>query len=98
MISLLEELATSKRFYAREGLITSEILRQKLEEHVRIDDALDLCWFANYGQDFIHLSPLYTSMLLMLDIPYMLLHSQPTLVTLMERLGTSATLFGYDHL
>ena len=58
LMSLLEELATSKRFYAREGLITSQILRQKLEKEVRFDDDLDLCWFGNNGKDLIHLSPL----------------------------------------
>lgn len=58
LMSLLEELATSKRFYAREGLITSQIIRQKLEKEVRFDDDLDLCWFGNHGKDFIHLSPL----------------------------------------
>ena len=58
LMSLLEGLATSKRFYAREGLITSRILRKKLEEDVRFDDDLDLYWFGNDGKDFIHISPL----------------------------------------
>lgn len=58
LMSLLEELATSNRFYAREGLITSQMLRQKLEKEVRFDDDLDLHWFGNDGKDFIHLSPL----------------------------------------
>lgn len=58
LMSLLEELATSKRFYAREGLITSQILRQKLEKKVRFDDDLDLHWFGNDGKDFIRVSPL----------------------------------------
>ena len=54
LMSLLEALATSKRFYAREGLITSQIIRHKLEKEVRFDDGLDLCWFGNDGKDFIH--------------------------------------------
>ncbi|KAI4204538.1 MAG: hypothetical protein LQ350_001088 [Teloschistes chrysophthalmus] len=58
LMSLLEELAISKRFYAREGLITSQILREKLEREVRFDDDLNLHWFGNDGKDFIHLSPL----------------------------------------
>ena len=58
LMSLLEELAISKRFYAREGLITSQIIRQKLDKEVRFDDDLDLCWFGNDGKNFIHLSPL----------------------------------------
>ena len=58
LMSLLEELATSKRFYAREGLITSQIIRHKLEKEVQFGDDLDLCWFGNDGKDFIHLSPL----------------------------------------
>ncbi len=61
LMSLLEELATSKRFYAREGLITSRTLREKLEREVRFGDDLDLHWFGNDGKDFIHLSPLQTS-------------------------------------
>ncbi|KAL9582028.1 MAG: hypothetical protein Q9212_003544 [Teloschistes hypoglaucus] len=48
LMSLLEGLATSKRFYAREGLITSQILQQKLEEEVRFDDDLNLHWFGNH--------------------------------------------------
>ena len=59
LMSLLEELATSKRFYAREGLITSQTLQQKLEREVRFDEDLNLRWFGNDGKDFIHLSPLY---------------------------------------
>jgi hypothetical protein len=62
LMSLLEELATSRRFYAREGLITSRILRERLRREVRFDDDLDLHWFGNDGRDFIHLSPLPTSM------------------------------------
>jgi hypothetical protein len=58
LMSLLEELATSRRFYAREGLITTRILREKLERAVRFDDNLVLHWFGNDGKDFIHLSPL----------------------------------------
>ena len=58
LMSLLEELATSGRFYAREGLITSRILREKLEMEVNFDHDMDLCWFGNDGKDFIHLSPL----------------------------------------
>lgn len=61
LMSLLEELATSKRFYAREGLITSRILREKLEKEVRFDDDLHLHWFGNDGKDSIHLSPLQKS-------------------------------------
>ncbi|KAF7511421.1 hypothetical protein GJ744_004610 [Endocarpon pusillum] len=61
LISLLEELATSRRFYAREGLITSRTLREKLEREARFGDDLDLHWFGNDGKDFIHLSPLQTS-------------------------------------
>lgn len=63
LMSLLEELATSGKFYAREGLIRSRTLRQKLEEKVRFDDDLDLCWFGNDGKDFIQLSPLHMSMI-----------------------------------
>ncbi|KAI4250837.1 MAG: hypothetical protein LQ352_005227 [Teloschistes flavicans] len=44
LMSLLEDLATSRRFYAREGLITSQILRQKLEREIRFDDDLNLHW------------------------------------------------------
>ena len=62
LMSLFEELAKSKRFYAREGLITSQILREKLEQEVRLDDGLDLRWFGNDGKEFIHLSPLQASM------------------------------------
>lgn len=58
LMSLLEELAISKRFYAREGLITSQILQEKLEKDVRFDDDLNLQWFGNHGKGFIHLSPL----------------------------------------
>lgn len=58
LISLLKELATSNLFYAREGLITSQMLQQKLEKEVRFDDDLDLRWFGNDGKDLIHLSPL----------------------------------------
>ena len=58
LMSLLEELATSRRFYAREGLITSKILREKLEREVRFENDLNLCWFGNDNKDFIHLSPL----------------------------------------
>lgn len=61
LMSLLEDLATSKRFYAREGLITSQTLQEKLEREVRNDDDLDLNWFGNDGKDFIHLSPLQMS-------------------------------------
>ena len=62
LMSLLEELATSKRFYAREGLITSGILQQMLGREVKFDDDLvDLHWFGNDGVKFIHLSPLRTS-------------------------------------
>ena len=60
LISLLEELAISKRFYAREGLITSKILREKLEREA-FDRSLNLCWFGNAGRDHIHLSPLQAS-------------------------------------
>lgn len=63
LMSLLGNLATSKIFYAREGLITSQMLRQKLEKEVRFDDDLDLHWFGNDGKDFIHLSPLQTSII-----------------------------------
>ena len=62
LMSLLEELATSNRFYAREGLVTSRMIRQKLEKEVRFDDDLKLRWFGRDGKDFIHLSPLQTSM------------------------------------
>lgn len=58
LMSLFEDLATSRRFYAREGLITSRTLREKLEREVRFGDDLDLRWFGNDGKDFIHLSPL----------------------------------------
>ena len=61
LMSLLEELATSGRFYAREGLITSRMLREKLETKVQFDDDLELHWFGNDGKDFIHIAPLQTS-------------------------------------
>jgi hypothetical protein len=61
LMSLLEELATSGRFYAREGLITSRMLRKKLEREVRFDDGLELHWFGNDGKDFIHIAPLQAS-------------------------------------
>jgi hypothetical protein len=60
LVSLLEELASSSRFYAREGLITSGILREKLEREVKFDGDLDLRWFGNDGKDLIRLSPLPT--------------------------------------
>ncbi|KAL8775731.1 MAG: hypothetical protein Q9194_003698 [Teloschistes cf. exilis] len=58
LMSLLEELATSNRYYAREGLTTSQILREWLKNEVRFDDDLNLQWFGNDGKDFIHQSPL----------------------------------------
>ena len=58
LMTLLEKLATSGRFYAREGLITSKNLREKLGKEIRNDDDLDLRWFGNDGKDLIHLSPL----------------------------------------
>ena len=61
LMTLLEELATSGRFYAREGLIRSWTLQQKLEMNVRFDNDLNLRWFGNQSKDFIHVSPLHTS-------------------------------------
>ena len=62
LISLLEELATSTRFYAREGLITTRILREKLVREVRFNDDLVLHWYGTDNKDFIHLSPLQRSL------------------------------------
>ena len=58
LMTLLEKLATSRRSYAREGLITSKNLREKLGKEIRNDDDLDLHWFGDDGKDLIHLSPL----------------------------------------
>ena len=61
LVSLLGDLGTSRRFYAREELITSQILQEKLDKEVRFVDELNLRWFGNDGKDFIHISPLQTS-------------------------------------
>ncbi|KAK4946164.1 hypothetical protein LTR10_014675 [Elasticomyces elasticus] len=61
LMSVLEELSSSNRFYAREGLITSGILRDKLEKEVRFDNDLGVRCFGNDGKDFIHVSPLPAS-------------------------------------
>ena len=63
MFNLFEELATSGWFYAREELITTRILLEKLEKEVRFDQDLDLRWYGNDGRDDIHISPLSTSMI-----------------------------------
>ena len=61
LTSLLERLATSGRFYAREGLITTEILLEKLERAVQFNDGLSYLRSGNHDWESIRLSPLQRS-------------------------------------
>lgn len=58
LMSILEDLVRSNKFYARAGLITSGTVRTKLTRELRWGNDLEPVWSGNDGKDFIHLTPL----------------------------------------
>lgn len=61
LMALLRDLATSGKFYAREGLITTGNVREKLEREMRFEDDFTPLWFGNDNRDGIHVTPLARS-------------------------------------
>jgi hypothetical protein len=60
LMTVLEDLAASRRFYAREGMITSRVMLDKLMAAIPSDTGR-FHVFGNEGKDSIHLVPLEPS-------------------------------------